>query len=54
VIQALGKVSTDQLAATVRLTLGKQNTKKEINFAISTIKKIVGEVVSKDSTSLKA
>jgi cysteine desulfurase len=44
VIQALGKVATNKLAATVRLTLGKQNTKSEIDSAIKVITKIAGEV----------
>jgi cysteine desulfurase len=41
VIQALGKISKDQSAATVRLTLGKQNTKSEIESAIKTIRSII-------------
>jgi len=44
VIMALGKVSADKPAATVRLTLGKQNTKSEIASAIKIISDIVREV----------
>lgn len=46
VIQALGKVAKDMSAATVRLTLGKQNSKSEIKSAIKELKIILGELWS--------
>ncbi|HEX5429785.1 MAG TPA: cysteine desulfurase family protein [Patescibacteria group bacterium] len=50
VIQALGKISKDKKAATVRLTLGKQNTRQEIKSAIQIITKILEESGSTDQT----